>query len=791
MKCFATDECNSPSSFQYDVEWVLGGKLCGCDREDLIYRTADEEGMTDSSEHRRRKRKPVDFMEDVAKMEDAKKRFRQQQQKKQPNPKPTVKIAVSVPSNDTPTKIVDRKKGAASKSARKKAAPGKASSSSGIRKRVLYNGIKNEPSTLNGNKKSKESKNDVIVDDAGANSSSLDMFERHDREFNRFLARLREKVDLYRHFWSSSGNVPPEFNECYTGETEKYDSTSGDADVIPVGSEACSVEIQNDNIEPISGGPQKIAMVEACIFPPHPPYNWEMLERRLDHGRYIIDREYEEEEERFNLLESYYTSLPTEERPKRIFPSKRVGPSKSTTGVESEAQAKDSRVANAFGINWDLFRKDVIGMCDAAIDRADSDDDEDCGQRGSLSYTVKRIKEAVEQACERTGTRHYHEMRVADDRHRFANALENYENKEPAMQSWRDEPFPERKYERIDSDAVCSGLSKVDERIARYELRTNLPDSFMGQSYHYNDTSLSEVWMKSVVDETETIRVNKKEGNNKRAAALAMSADEGVTRAQVNATMQSLLVAVQDRVMTETKVLQQRELTSDNWLSSCVKQNSASEKRLVKGKENQSCEPALRCGLVGDDQEGQPKVPEIVEKPVWGIDCYTRRNICVCLELEFNSEIALGFIEKWLLPAINACPENLAQNIGNAARILEGLPFDYSHSTGADQDNSPVELPSMEEWKQNLLARAIMDKILYSAPPWLKAAANQLRRARDALGPNFFRVHPKGNGSVLLTQKVEANQLVTFYHGELYPSWRWGEKMDAIDITQSRKSLKP
>jgi [histone H3]-lysine4 N-trimethyltransferase ATXR3 len=186
-------------------------------------------------------------------------------------------------------------------------------------------------------------------------------------------------------------------------------------------------------------------------------------------------------------------------------------------------------------------------------------------------------------------------------------------------------------------------------------------------------------------------------------------------------------------------------------------------------------------------------LPEIVEQPVWGIDCYTRRNVLNCLELEFDRKTSLLFVEKWLLPAINACPEGLAHNISNAARILEGLPFEVSSGTGEDgeEPGNAANNSSHETAHESLLLRSLMEKIQSSGPPWLRAAANQLRRARDALGPDFFRVHPKGHGSVVLSPSLKANALVTFYHGELYPSWRWGEKMDAIEITQKRKDLKP
>ena len=59
--------------------------------------------------------------------------------------------------------------------------------------------------------------------------------------------------------------------------------------------------------------------------------------------------------------------------------------------------------------------------------------------------------------------------------------------------------------------------------------------------------------------------------------------------------------------------------------------------------------------------------PELVEQPVWGMDCYTRRNIALCLESEFDAETATAFVEKWLLPAIIDCPAELAHDISNAA----------------------------------------------------------------------------------------------------------------------------
>lgn len=290
--------------------------------------------------------------------------------------------------------------------------------------------------------------------------------------------------------------------------------------------------------------------------------------------------------------------------------------------------------------------------------------------------------------------------------------------------------------------------------MASYELRTSLKDSFLGLAYTYNDTGQSEGWMKMLSEGDDQ--------NEQEKAAAALSSDDGVIKAQVEASMQSLLIAVQDRVMTETGVLEQKELRSANWESGIEK---VGEQVVSTGD-----------GLVE---------PEIVEQPVWGMDCYTRKNIAICLGTKFDNETVLVFLEKWLLPAINACPADLAYNLSNAARILEGLPFDVESSL--NQRNATTT----EQWSTTLLGKALLNKIKDSAPAWLHCAARILRKAIESMGHDFFRVHPKGHGSIVLSPKIAPNRLVTFYRGEVYPSWRWGEKMDAISLIQQRNNLKP
>ena len=177
----------------------------------------------------------------------------------------------------------------------------------------------------------------------------------------------------------------------------------------------------------------------------------------------------------------------------------------------------------------------------------------------------------------------------------------------------------------------------------------------------------------------------------------------------------------------------------------------------------------------------------MIEQPVWGIDSYTRKNIVLCLEEEFGEECVNEFIEKWLLPAINACPVSMGHDITCAARIIQGLPPAAELlSQDATTSNEDESLPLTE------LGIAFSEKLSSEAPAWLKYAAKQLYDAAFALGFRSFLIHPKGHGAVVLHRMgLPPNKIVTHYRGEVYPAWRWGEKMDAIEETQVKLGLRP
>jgi hypothetical protein len=82
----------------------------------------------------------------------------------------------------------------------------------------------------------------------------------------------------------------------------------------------------------------------ALVFPDHAPFNWAMVRRRMEHGRYVLDRE------------KYL----------------RGQGGRRVAGMRRKALPPLHRL----GVDWDLFVKDVVGMCDMALENDEEDDEE-------------------------------------------------------------------------------------------------------------------------------------------------------------------------------------------------------------------------------------------------------------------------------------------------------------------------------------------------------------------------------------------------------------------------------
>jgi hypothetical protein len=387
--------------FRYDVEWVLGGKSSNLMRVELNYTTADAEGMTDDANRSRRKRKPSTFLQDAT-MDVTKKTTKKATAEKK---KATVeKKHATATAKSKKLKTGEKKVGstaAASKKVKSDEGPTKAASS-GARKRKVSEITTS--TTTNGSKQKKtkagtDNQRDVAADST-TTSAGMDLYERHRREFERIVTRL-EKLDPFGFF---KRDPPPEFDEQYYPTSSPLTSASDgnsakdvhnnveegdpvkDSTTAPTETTqepaVCDAQFPLANVAKVAKlSKKKLRESTEPIFPSHPPFNWKMVRRRMEHNRYVLDREYQEEEERFRQLAPYYKSMGLRR--------KRPATKKTTKTVPNRKKKLNSRVLHAKGVDWELFLKDVTGMCDAAV----ACESKVTGGSGTISVTASKIKE--------------------------------------------------------------------------------------------------------------------------------------------------------------------------------------------------------------------------------------------------------------------------------------------------------------------------------------------------------------------------------------------------------------
>ena len=177
---------------------------------------------------------------------------------------------------------------------------------------------------------------------------------------------------------------------------------------------------------------------------------------------------------------------------------------------------------------------------------------------------------------------------------------------------WRKEPYAARAYEYLTDYAVTANVGEEEGTQLRQQLVTPL-NGFLGQAYNYDDHDLTEEWMVTFQDKGSK-----------------GPSDDEVIRTQLESLLEIMMVAVQDRVCTETGVLQRAP---------------------------------LQLGV------------DIKEVPVWGIDCYTRRMVEMAIEDRVNSEqrdakSIKKFIERALLPTINDQPSDKAYDMTNTVNAI-------------------------------------------------------------------------------------------------------------------------
>lgn len=238
---------------------------------------------------------------------------------------------------------------------------------------------------------------------------------------------------------------------------------------------------------------------------------------------------------------------------------------------------------------------------------------------------------------------------------------------------WRKEAYGKRCYNKLTDYAINASVGQDEAAELRLQLQTPL-NGFLGQAYNYDDHSLTEEWMMSFRD-----------------AKIEDVSAEDVRRTQVASLLELMGVQVQDRVCNENGVLQREPVGLDSGM--------------------------------------------LKEVPVWGIDCYTHRMIEIAIEDRVAKELfcqktVRRFIDRRILPAINAQPPDVAHNMGVVANYIIQC---------ADENPSKV-----------------IDKIYAAA----------LADAVNFFGIDSFRIHPKGTGVVCTAPEgIPPHVLISEYLG--------------------------
>jgi hypothetical protein len=353
----ADSNLKDPHPFHYDVDFVLGGRLFNVERLELRHTTADAQGLTDSRS--RRKCKPSEVIlqqrDTVATVTASAPSVKGKPKKQSSNKKSVVK------KESTPKKIKSKTKGAKKGAIPKKGKRGTKESDAAAAAAL------------------EEGEADL---EANRASNALDLFEKHKKEFEKSVTRL-ERTDVFAFFLG-----PPlaQFDESYSDEE---DSKVG-IETNTLDHTQPSDKTSDNKCVSIHEQTSHQTKEKLPTFPSSPPFNWTVVRRRLERGRYFQDRVKSEMEKRRIILSDYRKWKKANDASNgdsKAVSRTPINPIKMTK--KTDEITPSFSVFHPRGIDWDLFRDDVVRMCDAAISR---DPQGIKGGSGTVGHAATKIK---------------------------------------------------------------------------------------------------------------------------------------------------------------------------------------------------------------------------------------------------------------------------------------------------------------------------------------------------------------------------------------------------------------
>jgi len=215
----------------------------------------------------------------------------------------------------------------------------------------------NRPSQKENEKVASGDKINTVISIAPTHDAN-DTFEKHWREFERTFERM-EKLDRYDFFQKSQ--YPAVASESPDTSTAKL-------------AESCepgTKSISDTNNKPIF---------------------FDDLRSDIDNGRYVLDKKKIE----FDRISRIYANFGL------------LSSNLKDDDVKIKLNYEDSIIFHEKSVDWNLFRNDVIKMCDIAYKNCAYGN----GTTGTLSYTATKVKEYIVSTSRRIETKQSREMEL-------------------------------------------------------------------------------------------------------------------------------------------------------------------------------------------------------------------------------------------------------------------------------------------------------------------------------------------------------------------------------------------
>eukprot|EP00873_Tetraselmis_striata_P018722 jgi/Tetstr1/438986/TSEL_027478.t1 len=178
---------------------------------------------------------------------------------------------------------------------------------------------------------------------------------------------------------------------------------------------------------------------------------------------------------------------------------------------------------------------------------------------------------------------------------------------------------------------------------------------------------------------------------------------------------------------------------------------------------------------------------------LWGIDSHSRMAISDVLKhLPEYSEAAQrdAFIERHLLPAANASGDRGWDILTALARVEEGARRAEDAAQMAAVQALTKVVREIDERPPEPVVKKSKPLPEQAAPPSEPAADEPADPVDPSTLRRSFRLHPKGQGVICVREGgFPEGTFVSAYYGDIYPSWRWYERQDALKKSNPNSDL--